>query len=95
MATTTVENPPFTKIAGVVSQIEVEVRRAVQLHKGMNSLHEAYAVIREELDEFWEQVKVNPRKLEPEAQRRRLAELRTELIQTAAMCVRSIVDLDL
>lgn len=83
------------KISGVVARIEDEVIRAVQLHKGINSLHEAKAVIEEEFDEFWELVKVNPRKLSPEEQFNRLNELRKELIQTAAMCVRTIVDLNL
>lgn len=85
----------LNRIAIVTKDVEREVRRAVELHRGMNSLHEAYAVIREELDEFWEQVKVNPKKLSAEAQAIRTAELRNELIQTAAMCVRSIVDLNL
>ena len=76
-------------------EIENEVKRATQIHRGMNSLHEAYAVILEELDEFWEQVKVNPRKLSPDEQALRLARIRNELIQTAAMCVRAIGDLKL
>jgi hypothetical protein len=79
----------------VTDQIAGEVRRAVQLHKGMNSLHESYAVILEELDEFWEQVKRNPKKLSPDEQDLRMCEIRNELIQTAAMCVRTIVDLKL
>jgi hypothetical protein len=72
-------------------EVAVEVTRARRLHKGMVSLHEAKAVIEEELDEFWELVKVNPKKLDPEHQERRMKELRQELIQTAAMCVRSIM----
>jgi predicted acylesterase/phospholipase RssA len=79
----------------VTDEVYREVIRARQLHRGMNSLHESYAVILEELDEFWEQVKVNPKKLSPEAQQVRMEELRKELIQTAAMCVRSILDLKL
>lgn len=83
------------KVDEIAEQIATEVRRAVQIHRGMTSLHESYAVILEELDEFWEQVKINPKKLNGEDQQRRMAILRNELIQTAAMCVRSIFDLKL
>ena len=72
-----------------------EVERAMQLHKGMQCQHEAYAVILEELDEFWDLVKINPKKLQVELQELRLRDMRKELIQTAAMCVRAIVDLRL
>jgi hypothetical protein len=72
-----------------------EVQRATAIHRGINSQHEGYAVILEELDEFWELVKINPKKLTEEGRAARLADLRKELIQTAAMCVRTIVDLKL
>lgn len=86
---------PFNDVRKVTDEIAAEVTRAVQIHKGMNSLHEAKAVIEEEFDEFWELVKVNPKKLSPDEQQHRVAELHSELIQTAAMCVRTIVDLKL
>ena len=81
-------------VQSVTQEVAVEVERAMQIHRGMNSLHEAKAVIEEELDEFWEQVKINPKKLEPEDQKLRIGRLRNELIQTAAMCVRAILDLE-
>lgn len=70
----------------LVELVAREVDRAMQVHPSMKSPHEAYAVILEELDEFWELVRAKqPDRLD----------MRKELIQTAAMCLRAIVDLDL
>lgn len=88
-------NEAVGSLESTVKLVRAEVVRAIDLHRGMNSLHEAYAVILEEVDEFWEQVKVNPKKLSVEEQSKRMAELRKELIQIAAMAIRSIVDLRL
>src|SRR4051812_42536568 len=82
-------------IDGIVAEVGEEVRRAGAVHAPMNSEHEAKAVIEEEFDEFWELVKVNPKKLSREAQMRRLADMRKELVQVAAMAVRAICDLDI
>lgn len=65
-----------------------EFSRATALHEPMNSAHEAYAVILEELDEFWEEV----RKKESE---RNFGTMRKELIQVATMAIRAIYDLKL
>lgn len=63
-----------------------EVIRARKLWPPMHSLHEAYAVIEEELDEVKEHMKLR--------QNTRVAtEVRKELIHTAAMCMRAILDL--
>lgn len=82
-------------IEGVCSAVNTEVNRAMKLHRGMNSAHEAYGVILEELDEFWDEVKVNPKKLHPELAVKRLENMRTELIQIAAMAIRAVHDLGL
>ena len=74
-----------TKILRIINDIREEVIRAEEIHKPINSLHEGYAVIAEELDEFWDQVKLKTHE-------RDLMEIRSELIQTAAMCVRTILD---
>ncbi len=89
------ETTTMSNIALICNEVEAEVLRAVQLHKGMTSQHEAHSVILEEFEEFWEQVKINPKKLSPELQEQRLTKLHDELIQTAAMCVRAIHDLRL
>lgn len=69
----------------IVTAIVNEVERAEQLHAPINSLHEGYAVIAEELDEFWDQVRLKARDRDSVA-------VRTELLQAAAMCVRTILN---
>lgn len=72
----------------VLDAIQQEVEIAFAKHPPMHSHHEAYAVIAEEFEEYWREVqkggKTCPR--DPEA-------LQTELIETAAMCVRALYDL--
>jgi hypothetical protein len=72
-----------------------ETERAMSLHPPLNSAHEAYAVILEEVEEFWELVKINPKKLCGVEQAARLEGMRSELTQIASMCLRTIVDLGL
>ncbi len=58
------------------------LRARDELHfKPFSSAHEAYAVIKEELDEFWESVKAN----RPD---------KKELIQIGAMALAALVELD-
>ncbi|MCC6271291.1 MAG: hypothetical protein IT190_08435, partial [Microbacteriaceae bacterium] len=52
----------------------------------MHSLHEAYAVLLEELDEVWDHVKLKQPERDPAA-------VRKELVQLAAMAARAVVDL--
>jgi hypothetical protein len=52
----------------------------------MNSAHEGYAVLLEELDELWEHVKTNQK-------RRDLVEMHKEAIQVAAMATRFALDI--
>lgn len=65
----------------VLAAIAQEVQRARAKHKPMNSAHEGYAVLVEELDEAWAEVKAD----RPEAARQ-------EMVQVAAMAVRFILD---
>lgn len=78
-----------------------EALRATTLHpQTFYNHHEAHSVILEEFDEYWDLVKLNPRKpmfhptkgyaLSVEAWKQ---ELRDELIQTAAMCLRALSEL--
>lgn len=51
-----------------------------------NNQHEGYAVILEELDELWDEVKKNQRNYD-------LAAMHKEAIQCAAMCIRFATEL--
>jgi hypothetical protein len=83
-----------------VIAVENEAFRAAELHRPMHSHHEAHSVIAEEFDEYWDLVKLNPRKPmvhptkgTPLTADQWRSELYTELQQTAAMCVRAMADL--
>jgi hypothetical protein len=58
-----------------------ELDKALRKHPKFNSAHEGWAVIREEVDELWDEVKVRPAK-------RRRDKMRKEAIQVAAMALR-------
>ena len=73
----------------VAEEIVAEASRASALFPPMNSPHEAAAVIREEFDEYWDEVKKhNTSKPDRDTRPRQ----REELIQLAAMCIRAITD---
>jgi ABC-type transporter MlaC component len=75
------------KLELALSGIGVEVLRAKSMFpNNFVNQHEAYAVILEEFDELWTEIKKNQKKYDLEAQRK-------EAIQTAAMLVRLIVEL--
>lgn len=61
-----------------------EVERAMDLHSAMTTPHEVYAVILEEIDEFWDEVKKIRHNKEL---------MRLELLHIAAMACRASVDL--
>jgi len=75
---------PLTEIEAefmtVVYQVLQECQRAREKHGPFHSQHEAYAVILEELQEYWESV----RKDEPDNE---------ELLSVAAMAILAIIEL--
>lgn len=71
--------------AAVMDEVFEELERAVQRHGSMHSPHEGYAVIKEELDELWDEVKAN---------HGLTGMARDEALQVAAMAVRYVLDLD-
>jgi len=64
-------------------EVARELMRARSLHSPQHGPHEGYAVILEELDELWDEV----RKKQPD-----LAAMREECIQIAAMAMRFVLD---
>lgn len=76
---------PAQPIAPVLQQIEYEVLSAEAKWPPMNSAHEAYAVLAEEVDELWQHVKTNQKQ-------RDLPAMRAEAIQVAAIAVRFVRD---
>lgn len=69
----------------VLGRIYRELVSARKKHKALNSVHEAYAVIMEEIEEFWDEVKKR-------GERRDKTAMAEELVQVAAMCIRTIED---
>lgn len=67
---------------GFLDDVAQEFVHAQQQHKPLNSLHEAYAVILEELDEFWDEVRKKAEDRDPEL-------VYWELVQVAAMAWRT------
>ncbi len=67
-----------------IAMVYDEVLRA-QNWPAMNSAHEGFAVLAEEVDELWDEVKVR----QPD---RDLAKMTKEATQAAAMAVRFLVD---
>ena len=69
----------------LADEVDAELRRAQELWAPMANLHEGYAILLEEVDEFWDHVKTNEKRRDNPA-------IRKELIQIAAMALRAIHD---
>lgn len=65
--------------------VATEWQSASRAHAPINSAHEGYAVILEELDEFWEEVRKRRKDRRPLA-------MYSELVQVAAMAMRTALD---
>lgn len=78
---------PDNKYGDAVEEVYREVQRAKSMFKNdFVNQHEGYAVILEELDELWQEVKKNQKHYDIQAQRK-------EAVQCAAMCIRFIAEL--
>ena len=67
----------------ILDDIRAELERAQKNYPKMNSFHEGYAIILEELDEVWDEIKMKNHNVQ---------EIYRELIQVGAMCVRCAYD---
>lgn len=70
-------------ISDAIDMVIVELAKAINKFGKFNSEHEGYAVIKEELDELWDEIKGEHRAIE----------MRDEAKQVAAMALRFMVDL--
>jgi len=66
-----------------VDEVCAELIRAVGRHPTFASSHEGWAVMREEMDELWDEVR--KRNSDPDR-------MRAEAIQVAAMAIRFVLD---
>ncbi len=73
-------------LENILEEIRKEFKSATENWGGFNSLHEAYAIILEEVDELWEEVKLSQKKPE------HIKIAREEAIQVATMAIRLIYD---
>lgn len=71
-------------IQTILDDVADELGRAMEW-PAMNSAHEGYGVLAEEVDELWDHVKVRQDK-------RDLVAMRKEAIQVAAMAIRFVYD---
>ena len=70
------------RVHAALDEIRAEFWKARKKHKPMHSAHEAYAVILEELDEAWDEIK-----------RDDVPAARKEMVQVAAMALAFLVEI--
>ena len=69
------------KLDEVLGSVRYELDRALKMHGDFNSCHEGFAVLLEEVDELWEEVKKKSSQRDP-------GKMKEESIQIAAMAVK-------
>lgn len=73
----------FLRIDDILSEVTMELDRALAKHGDFKSAHEGYAVLLEEVDELWQEVKHGTKK-----------NARIEAVQVAAMAVKLVDFID-
>jgi len=95
-------------ISKIADEVTEELERAESKFAPFNSAHEGYAVLLEEVDELWDVVKLNPKKIQyslshPDSQppnkrawqqKQHHKMMRAEAIQVAAMAMRFVKGID-
>lgn len=74
------------RLLTLAHEAAAEAHGAAQQWPPFNSAHEAYAVLAEEVDELWDEVKINQKRRDP-------AKMKAECIQVAAMALRFANDI--
>jgi hypothetical protein len=74
------------KVEKALDEVDEELAEATENYPPMRNYHEGYAVILEELDELWDEIKKRPTERDAKS-------LRNEARQVAAMALRFMVDL--
>lgn len=85
MSETKNEDKLLAWTTATVCEVLEELARARASFPLMASAHEGYAILLEEVDELWDEIKKSPKK-------RDLAAMRKEAIQVAAMAIRLLED---
>ncbi len=70
----------------ILEEVELEVERANGMYPAFHSPHEGYAVIKEEIDELWEEIRANKTCSGNRP-------MRNEAVQVAAMAIKFIENL--
>lgn len=78
--------PGFSELRAFLASVGHEVLRAQDKYPPFNSAHEGYAVLLEEVDELWQEVKRKQSERDPNA-------MMTEAIQVAAMAARFAIEI--
>lgn len=76
---------PDGELGDMTAKAYYEASSASMNWPKFNSAHEGFAVLKEEVDELWDQVKINQKK-------RDIEKMRSEAIQVAAMAIRFAAD---
>lgn len=74
-----------TKVDEILCSVETELRYAITRYPLFNSAHEGYAILLEEVDELWDEVKKRPDVVDKD-------KMRAEAIQVAAMALRFVLE---
>jgi hypothetical protein len=75
-----------SQVSDILEAVRAEVTTAMAKFPPFNSAHEGWAVLFEEVDELWDEVRAKQGE-------RHLDDMRTEAIQVAAMAVRFALDI--
>lgn len=74
------------KVQGAMDEVLQELHGAMEKHPSMRSPHEGFAILNEEVDELWDEIR-RPQDIHDRER------MREECVQIAAMAIRFMVDL--